>query len=104
MTRSYIEQQLLNNKLVVYPCLKPFNVPGPSHPNTANGERTYHDIDTPLINIGSIIERKLLVYADDFQSLLDIDDGDDINILFFTDKNSKSIPTIVSWGVLNGEG
>ena len=101
MSRTFVDTQMANNQLIVYPCTKPFNTPGPVDP--APGERTYHDRTVVLENIGRIIKRKLLVYQDAWNQLL-LEPGN-IFIFCFTDQNSQTVPTLVSHEVLfNGAG
>ena len=101
MSRTFVDTQMANNQLTVYPCTKPFNTPGPVDP--APGQRTYHDRTVVLENIGRIIKRKLLVYQDAWNQLL-LEPGN-IFIFSFTDQNSQTVPTLVSHEVLfNGAG
>jgi uncharacterized protein YjbI with pentapeptide repeats len=101
MSRTFVDTQMANNQLIVYPCTKPFNSPGPVDP--APDQRTYHDRTVVLENIGRIIKRKLLVYQDSWNQLL-LEPGN-IFIFCFTDKNSQTVPTLVSHEVLfNGAG
>ena len=88
-----------NTRATVYPCLKPFNMPGPSYP--AEGQRSFHDITRPVFNIGSIIPRRVFVMKDIFRNILLPLEVNQM-LVFFTDGDSETVPTFVSQSVLGG--
>jgi len=98
--RDVIEENLTNISATVFPCLKPFNMPGPSYP--AQGQRSYHDITRPIFNIGLIIPRRVFVLKDIFRNVFQESLADNKMLVFFTDGESETVPTFVSQSVLNG--
>ena len=102
ITRSSIEQQMARGKLEVYPCLKPFNYPGPSYP--AEGQTTYHDITRPMINVGTMVGKRVWLQKNIFIRLLADSEAEagTKGIVFFMDDESERVPTFVMKGILDG--
>jgi uncharacterized protein YjbI with pentapeptide repeats len=100
----YLESKIADNSLVVYPCKKPFNVPGPSHPNVDRGERSYHDINRPILNLQKIIPQRIWVDYGVFKDALMEAVDESHSLVFFVGDNPETVPTFVSHAVLNGAG
>ena len=105
LEKKYVDKFLVNDNSVVYPCRKPFNIPGPSYPEA--NQTSYHDIERPFVNVGIMVGKRVWVQKDKFMDAYNAVNQHNISapatkkgLAFFKDSNSEKVPTFVSKPVL----